>query len=166
MANKDNSNPIHVRIGIGIFLLSLIIGVIGMKTQSNNLIVASFPLFIIGLGVIGFGITRIKIKDKEYQSFSRNTGKIYLIILPLVIILGIVGVFIPALSIPSVIFLIVLSLFSSIFELYLYYKTYKYIKRINKKLSLKEKRKQIILLIIAIILGLLTYYIINYVLLK
>ena len=166
MADKKNSDSIYSRVGVGIFLLSLIIGVIGMKYKTDNLIIASFPLFIIGLGLISFGMTRAKIEDKEYQSFTRRFGKAFLIIIPLIIILGVIGVFIPALSIISVIVLIVLSLLLSIFEIYSWYKTYKYIKRINRKISPEERRKQIILLIIAVILGLLAYYIINYVILK
>ncbi|MCX6818828.1 MAG: hypothetical protein NT129_02410 [Candidatus Aenigmarchaeota archaeon] len=168
MANKDNSNPIYSRIGLGLFILGIILGVFSIKYQfNNNLGSIIFALIILGLGLTSYGLTKVYVKeDKKYQSFLRMFGKVFLVILPLIIILPILGLFIPQLMIVSLIFLAALLVIYPIFMIFFYYKTYKLVRRINTKISPAEKKKQMIILIIVIIVELLLWYVINHIILK
>jgi len=167
---QNNQNPIQTRIGILSIALAIILFLINSKINSSNLNLLYAILFFGGIILATYGLTKVDVKeDKGYQKFIRLTSKTLLIFICIFLILGLIG---SILQFPSSI-LIILFVLGGIFGLWyvinqwiFYIKTYKYVKKVNSKLNANQKRNQLILLIIVIILGLGLWYLINYVILK
>ncbi|MBS3056830.1 MAG: hypothetical protein J4473_05355 [Candidatus Aenigmarchaeota archaeon] len=110
-------------------------------------------------------MTKIEIKeDKGYQKFLRGYNKFLLIFLAVPFVLGILSSF---LIFPITIVIIFFILFGILFVIdialtWIFYKTFKYVKKANSKLTPKEKRRQAFFLFLIIVLGLVLWCAMNY----
>ena len=127
---KNNSNPIHTRIGAGIFILAIIFYFLFRSNQNQYIGSVLFIMVISGLILMSYGLIKIDIgKDKNLEKFLRLNGKIMFVLIPLIVILPILGLF----SIISWILLIALAiiilLILGILRLVLIVMIYKHIKK-------------------------------------
>lgn len=167
---QDNRNPLSVRAGIWAIFLAIILFLVNSRINSSNLNLLSGVLFIGGIILVTYGLTKIDIpEDKGYQKYVRLSNKILLTFVCIFLIVCLIGA---VLQFPAYILIIlfvlgiIFGVFYVINEWIFYIKTYKYAKKINSKLNSKQKRNQLIFLIIIIVLGLGLWYLINYIILK
>jgi hypothetical protein len=167
---QSNQNPIQTRIGIIFIVLAIILFLINSKVNLFNLNLLCAVLFFGGIILATYGLTKIDVKeDRSYQKFIRATSKILLVFIFIFLILGIIGLIF---QFPQSI-LVALLVLSGIFGVFyiinqwiFYIKTYKLIKKVNSKLNSRQKKNQLIFLIICVILGLGLWYLINYIIIK
>ncbi len=166
MAKKRNSNPIQSRIGVGLFSLGLILGLVGIKINNSLLRTLSGYLWFFGLFFMAFGLTRIEIVDKVYQKFIRKSNKALLVLFPLAILFLILWGIFPAIWPVLLAFLVILLFVEAVWRRVFYVKSAIAIKKAVSKATPKENMRLLIWAIVVIILGLGLWYVINYVILK
>ncbi|MCX6800564.1 MAG: hypothetical protein NTZ73_00015 [Candidatus Diapherotrites archaeon] len=168
---EENKQPLSAIVGILLFALGIILPLIGKKIQSDPLQNIGYFVWIIGMLLLSYSLTKFGSKSKEDNGYFKALkifGKTYLITLPLLFIIPILWLLsIIPFTLVLISFGIILAIWCVVgFKYWTETAKYgnKYINTKWSKLPKKEKRKQIILIIVMIISGLLFWYLTNYVL--